>query len=83
MSDNKHEHSHSHSHEHGSIDSIEKLKALLDYMHHHNVHHAEELSDMKDALTKLGKENLVSTLESAIKDYTSGNEKLEAILKEL
>ena len=76
-------HSHDHSHAHGSIDSAEKLTALLSYMHHHNIHHTEELSDMKDALVALGKEDLVSTLEAAVKAYKEGNEKLDEILKKL
>jgi hypothetical protein len=52
-------------------------------MHHHNVHHTEELADMKDALFALGKADLVPTLEAAVKAYTEGNEKLDEILKKL
>ncbi len=81
--DHEHDHDHEHLHAHEGIDSVEKLTALLKYMHHHNVHHTEELSGLKDALTALGKADLVPVVDAIVKDYTSGNEKLGELLKKL
>ena len=83
MSDHEHqhEHTHDHQHEHSSIDSKEKLIALLDHMQQHNVSHATELNKILDTVKELGGEKVYEEVSLAIKDYTEGNEKLKKALE--
>lgn len=76
------EHDH-HHHEHGSIDSPEKLKALLHHMYHHNEEHTEELHAIVHALEDQGSPDLAGKVKQAIAEYTKGNVLLEETLKEL
>ena len=76
------EHEH-HHHEHGSIDSKEKLIALLDHMQQHNVSHAKELERILDSIKELGGEKVYEDVNLAIKAYTEGNEKLANALSRL
>ena len=57
-----HDHDHGHEHCHACGDGCEKnctdeVVALLNYMLSHNQHHAEELDQMAENLTKLGMED--------------------------
>ena len=74
---------HDHHHEMSCIDSPEKLKALMQHMHEHNVHHTEELHDVAHALEHQGKPELSERVHHAMDQYEKGNEILEEVLKEL
>lgn len=76
------EHEH-HHHGHGSIDSPEKLKALLHHMYHHNEEHTEELHAIVHALEDQGSPDLAAKVSQAIDEYTKGNKLLDEALKEL
>lgn len=55
--------------------------ALLEYMVHHNVHHAEELAELADGLDGSAKK----IVDSALEDLNQSNKKLAealALLKE-
>lgn len=45
-----HSHPHDHAHTHASNGDMAETRTLLEYMLHHNEHHAEELADMMDSL---------------------------------
>ena len=64
--DHEHDHVHSHEHSHGCSscsegecggNCTEEVVALLNYMLSHNEHHAQELDQMADNLSKLGMED--------------------------
>lgn len=73
-------------HDHGGApqgdETFEALK-LLEYMLHHNEHHAEELYQIAGRLTALGKAEAAATLGLAGEDYARGNQKLSAALAAL
>ncbi len=77
------EHEHHHHHEHGSIDSPEKLKALLEHMFHHNESHTEELHAIVHALEDQGKPELATKVEEAMARYKEGNALLSEVLNSL
>ena len=74
---------HEHHHEHGALDSPEKLKALIDHMHQHNVHHTEELHGVAHALADQGKGELSEKVHEAMRFYDQGNDLLAEVLKKL
>ncbi|NCD02356.1 MAG: hypothetical protein EOM00_05095 [Clostridia bacterium] len=88
-----HEHSHSHAHTHphshnvmhthdevsAPSTDIKQTKALLEYMIHHNEHHAEELADLLDCLPEKAKKKLLI----AIGSFESANVELQGVLDEL
>lgn len=75
-----HEH---HAHDYSSIDSTEKLIALLEHMLHHNESHTDELSGIVTALRKNDKNEAAEVVESAISEYSKGNAFLEIALSML
>lgn len=62
-----HEHTHSHP---------EENVALLDYMLHHNEHHAKELDELAHSLN----EEASSLIHEAVELFEQGNKKLEQAL---
>lgn len=75
--DHSHARSHSHNHSHGTEElSREEQLAMLAYMHHHNVHHAEELHDLAH---NVGGE-AAKLIHEAVADFASGNDKLAKAL---
>jgi len=75
-----HTHTHEHTHDHGAASAaptdMEKTKALLAYMLHHNEHHAEELAGLLDALPEPAK----SRLSLAIGTFEAANVELKEAL---
>ena len=73
-------HTHTHDHVHGAAPEgatdLEKTKALLAYMLHHNEHHAEELAGLLDALPEPAK----SRLSLAIGTFEAANVELKEAL---
>ncbi len=78
--DHDHGHTHDHDHVHGAapegVTDLEKTKALLAYMLHHNEHHAEELAGLLDALPEPAK----SRLSLAIGTFEAANVELKEAL---
>ena len=79
-----HEHSHESacSHEQGHCGSCQggdcknETVALLTYMLQHNEHHAAELDQMADNLSKLGMEAAARTIKEGVSDFQKGNMRL-------
>ena len=76
-----HDHDHGHEHCHACGDGCEKnctdeVVALLNYMLSHNQHHAEELDQMAENLTKLGMEDAAKTIKEGVADFQKGNMRL-------
>lgn len=69
-------HTHEHSHNHSAA-SPEETLALLEYMLGHNRHHAEDLHKLAHNISGEAAE----LLHEAVKDFKSGNDKLETALK--
>lgn len=59
---------------------MKETKALLEYMLHHNEHHAAELDQMADNLKKLGLEAACKTIKEAVSDFQKGNMRLSLAL---
>lgn len=70
-----HTHEHTHTHAHNEADSGE-LKALLEYMVHHNTHHAEELANLLDSLPEAARKKL----SMAIGSFEVANVQLKDVL---
>lgn len=75
-----HPHSHDAPHTHGeesasSVD-MKQTKALLEYMIHHNEHHAEELADLMETLPQ----NAQKKLTVAIGTFEAANVELQEVL---
>ncbi len=80
-------HSHYHSHEDGKnhdhaheicgLGSFDKNKTLLlmKYMLEHNIHHAEELAQMAEAIRN--DKQAYETVMNAVEDFKKGNKKLK------
>lgn len=73
-------HDHGAAHQEGEALEAEKL---LEYMLHHNEHHAEELSQIAARLTALGKDKEAAAITLACEDFARGNQKLSAALAAL
>ncbi len=75
-----HEHEHHEHHHHHNIvsGSPEELKALLEYMLHHNISHAEDISQIAEQLKAGGNTDAGEKALSALEKYNQGN----ALLKE-
>ena len=80
--DHEHDHVHSHEHSHGCSscsegecggNCTEEVVALLNYMLSHNEHHAQELDQMADNLSKLGMEDAAKTIKEGVADFQKGN----------
>lgn len=76
-----HDHDHGHEHCHACGDGCGKnctdeVVALLNYMLSHNQHHAEELDQMAENLTKLGMEDAAKTIKEGVADFQKGNMRL-------
>lgn len=82
-----HEHGESHEHSHDSAceghcgscqggDCKNETVALLTYMLQHNEHHAAELDQMADNLSKLGMEAAARTIKESVTDFQKGNMRL-------
>ena len=80
-----HEHTHDHGHSHGCNscgdsgcqgNCREEVVALLNYMLSHNEHHAEELDQMAENLTKLGMDDAAKTIKEGVADFKKGNMRL-------
>lgn len=70
-----HTHDHHHTHTHEGNDPGE-LKALLEYMIHHNAHHAEELANLLDSLPPQAQKKLTI----AIGSFEAANVELQMVL---
>lgn len=76
----EHTHTHTHPHDHASglsVDSAEEAIALLEYMLHHNQHHAEELHDLAHCFD----DTSADLIHAAVDDLKQSNYKIEAALK--
>nr|WP_296005526.1 cobalt transporter [uncultured Blautia sp.] len=78
-----HHHDHDHAHEHCQAcgegcekNCTDEVVALLNYMLSHNQHHAEELDQMAENLTKLGMEDAARTIKEGVADFQKGNMRL-------
>ena len=85
-----HSHTHSHAegdnhcHTHGdghcgsceNGDCKNETVALLTYMLQHNEHHAAELDQMADNLSKLGMDAAAKTIKESVSDFQKGNMRL-------
>lgn len=78
-----HDHDHDHAHEHCQAcgegcekNCTDEVVALLNYMLSHNQHHAEELDQMAENLTKLGMEDAARTIKEGVADFQKGNMRL-------
>ena len=77
------EHGSINNHDYSSIDSTEKLIALLNHMLRHNESHTDELSGIVTALRKNDKNEAAEVVESAISEYSKGNAFIEIALSML
>ncbi len=68
---------------HGTGEPKKEALALLDYMLHHNEHHACELDQMADNLEKLGLFVPASAIRDAVSDFQKGNMRLGLALSAL
>ncbi len=75
-----HDHEHSHDHHHHSIDTPEKLKALIEHMLHHNESHTDELEEIIELLKEHDKPDTASYIEAAVTEYNDGNKLLQKAL---
>ncbi len=80
-------HDHSHSHECGhecgcgeKCDCTAETVALLSYMLEHNTHHAVELDQMADNLSKMGMHSAAKQIKDAVSDFQKGNLRLSLAL---
>ncbi len=64
-------------HHHPQGAEPQEVKALLEYMIHHNDHHNEELADLLDALPQAAREKLMIALGS----FEAANVELRAVLE--
>lgn len=77
---NSHHHHHEHTHTHDLNGNEDRNYILLRYMYEHNEHHAEELTDLIEALRADGKEHAADHVEKALAEYRKGNELLHEAL---
>lgn len=83
-----HAHGEDHAHEHGGMhcescaggDCKNETVALLTYMLQHNEHHAAELDQMAENLSKLGLAGASKTIKEAVSDFQKGNLRLSLAL---
>ena len=75
-----HHHHHEHTHTHDLNGSDDRNYVLLRYMYEHNEHHAEELSDLIEALKADGKAHVAEHVEEALEEYKKGNALLHEAL---
>lgn len=69
-----------HHHEHKGENIKDERVALLDYMHHHNSHHVDELAGMLSSLSDLLDASAMAEMNDAIADYKSANAHLKNVL---
>ena len=80
-------HDHGHSHADHACDTAHcgscsegdcknETLALLTYMLQHNEHHAQELDQMADNLSKMGMDAACKTIKEAVADFQKGNMRL-------
>ena len=79
-----HTHSHTHDHTHSHVDPenvrpVDETIALLEYMCSHNLHHAEELSELAPSLS----ETASYRLEKAIGVFDAANSCLSDVLEQV
>ncbi len=83
--DHSHGEGHAHSHEECHTDHCggceggdckNETVALLTYMLQHNEHHAAELDQMAENLSKLGLEAAAKTIRESVADFQKGNMRL-------
>ncbi len=67
-----HDHDH-HDHGHEVPETKDQMAALLDYMLHHNEHHAAELDQMADKLRASGNEKAADQIKTAVEEFQKGN----------
>ncbi|MDR3342751.1 MAG: hypothetical protein LBT14_08200 [Treponema sp.] len=75
-----HTHEHTHPHEHAPEDNLAQLKTLLAYMLDHNREHTGELGDMAKKLHQVGLCEAADLIDTGVKDFEKGNEKLAKAL---
>ncbi len=87
--DHAHSHDYAHSHECGhdcqggcgeKCDCTAETVALLSYMLEHNTHHAVELDQMADNLSKMGMHSAAKQIKDAVSDFQKGNLRLSLAL---
>ena len=86
--DGAHEHSHEalhaagvpHEHVHGDGADMRENVALLDFMLHHNIHHAEELEELAGKLREIGKPEAAERISAAVTLFGQGNDELSEAL---
>ena len=54
--------------------------ALLDFMLHHNMHHAEELEELAGKLREIGRPEAAERISSAVTLFSQGNAELSEAL---
>lgn len=74
--EHSHEHGEGHDHSHGGSGSVKEAAALLDFMYHHNQHHAEELEELMGKLREMGKEEAAERIGAAVALFEQGNSEL-------
>lgn len=77
---------HSHTHHHHNegehtTDAVKETTALMTYMVDHNKHHTDELVEMVQKLTELGKTEVAETMQQGIAKFSEGNEFLAKALE--
>lgn len=64
---------HCHGCQSSEASPADKTAALLQYMLDHNTHHAAELDQMEDKLTKEGHEKAAEQIRKAVDEFQKGN----------
>lgn len=81
-----HNHTHEHSHEHGHVHTADqsegkdKTLMLLQYNVDHNMHHADELNSLIEAMRTAGRDEAAGLTEQAQDAFRRGSELLRAAL---
>jgi len=69
-----------HEHDHGADPAIKETRALLDFMLHHNIHHAEELEELAGKLREIGRAEAAERIAAAVTLFNQGNAELNEAL---
>lgn len=81
-----HDHTHEHSHEHGHVHTTDqsegkdKTLMLLQYNVDHNMHHADELNSLIEAMRTAGRDEAAGLTEQAQDAFRRGSELLREAL---
>ena len=81
-----HNHTHEHSHEHGHVHTADqgeekdKTMMLLQYNVDHNMHHADELNSLIEAMRTAGRDEAADLTEQAQDAFRRGSELLREAL---